>query len=173
MGKANVLLLLLTFAFFLITVIGLNVPHSYCKPATSIRSTDVTNLSKTPNTLSPRFLELTNGWVMSWDTWAFQFPIPDAARTLENFYDLVVESVGREWRFQPPMQSFSFRYGLFELRFDSEDLIGWEAVSFIASLMAESAESGFAGLYQIRLYHAVGGIMVRVALKLIAPGDGG
>ena len=38
-----------------------------------------------------------------------------------------------------------------ELRFDSEDLIGWEAVSFIASLMAHEAESGFAGLYHVTL----------------------
>ena len=174
LGKPTALLLLFVLVSHLVIVTGLTIPQSFCTHGIASKSTIDMHISRSPPTLSPRWLELANGWVMSWDTWAFQFPISDAARTLEDFYDLIVESVRREYQFRPAMRSFSFRYGLFEMRFDSEVApIGWQAVLFIASLMADEAETGFAGLYQIRLYHAVGGITVRVALRLIAPGDGG
>ena len=73
-----------------------------------------------------------------------------------------------------PLHSFSVRHGLFEMRFNcDESPIPWQAVSFVARLLADEAEIGWAGLYQIRLYNAADRIALRVGLRLIFPGDGG
>ena len=174
--KANASLLLPIVFFHLITssiAWRLHGPSDLA-PAPAANVVDQLLTSEhTPLPVLPRWLEL-NDWTLSWDTWAFPFPITNAASTLERFYDAITASVIAEWQFMEPLQSFSVRGGLFEMRFDcDESPIPWRVVSFVAGLLADEAEIGWAGLYQIRLYNAADRIALRVALRLIAPGDGG
>ena len=63
-----------------------------------------------------------------------------------------------------PLQSFSVRYGLFKMPFECNDSpIPLQVVSFVARLLADEAESGWAGLYQIHLYNAADRIALKVA----------
>ena len=166
-------------AFLLLSIVFFHPTHSsligrFHSPygLAPTNSDNVLISEHTPSVL-PRMLEL-NDWILSWDTWAFPFPIANAARTLERFYDAIDESVITEWNFRMPLHSFSVRHGLFEMRFDcDESPIPWQMVSFVARLLADEATVGWAGLYQIRLYNTIDRVALRVALRLIAPGDGG
>lgn len=172
LGKASALLIFF-YVFRLHQTLGFTAPHIYATYEPNLDTAK--SPSKTVQPISPRVLvQRTSEWVLSWDTWNFPFPITNAARTLEHFYDAVSESVLKEWRFLDPLHSFSVRRGRFELRFDCEESpIAWQMVSFVAGLMADEAENGWAGMYQIRLYNPVSRVMLRVALKLLVPGDGG
>ncbi|KAL8796196.1 MAG: hypothetical protein Q9195_001529 [Heterodermia aff. obscurata] len=164
---------------FLLSIIFFHLIHSsfiwrFHSPH-ELSSTNFDNIAISEHILPvlPRMLEL-NDWILSWDTWAFPFPITNAAATLERFYDAITESVIREWSSMDPLHSFSVRIGLFEMRFDCDEApIPWQMVSFVSRLLADEATIGWAGLYQIRLHNTIDRIALRVALKLIAPGDGG
>ena len=172
LGKANALLIFF-FVFCLHQTIGFAAPQIHATYEPSLDTAK--SLSRNVQPISRRVpVERNNDWVLSWDTWDFPFPISNAARTLEHFYDAISESVLKEWRFLDPLHSFSVRRGRFELRFDCEESpIAWQMVSFVVGLMADEAQIGWAGMYQIRLYNPVSRAMLRVALKLLAPGDGG
>ena len=170
-GKANASLLLSIVFFHLTTSSTIWRLHSPYGLAPT--KSDKALISEHTLPVLPRWLEL-NDWTLSWDTWAFPFPITDAAANLERFYDAIAASVIAEWHFMQPLHSFSVRHGLFEMRFDcDESPIPWRVVSFVVGLLADEAEIGWAGLYQIRLYNAADRVALRVALRLIAPGDGG
>ena len=169
--KANAFLLLSIIFFHIIHGSFIWQSHSPCGLAPRNSGNGLIGEHILP--VLPRWLEL-NDWTLSWDTWAFPFPITNAASTLERFYDAITESVITEWHSMEPLHSFSVRHGLFEMRFNcDESPIPWQAVSFVARLLADEAEIGWAGLYQIRLYNAADRIALRVALRLIFPGDGG
>ena len=172
LGKASTVLIFFCI-FCLHQSSGFTAPQIYATYEPNLDTAK--SLSKNVQPISPRVLvQRTNEWILSWDTWDFPFPISNAPRTLEHLYDAVSESVLKEWRFLDPLHSFSVRRGRFELRFDCEESpIAWQMVSFVAGLMADEAEIGWAGMYQIRLYNPVSRVMLRVALKLLAPGDGG
>ena len=169
--KANAFLLLSITFFHTIHDSFIWRSHSPCGLAPMSSSNGLIGEYTLP--VLPRWLEL-NDWALSWDTWAFHFPITNAAGTLERLYDAITESVLTQWRFREPLHSFSVRLGQFEMRFDcDESPIPWQAVSFVARLLADETEIGWAGLYRIRLYTAADRIARRVALRLVSPGDGG
>ena len=169
--KANALLLLSSLFFYPIHSSFIGRSHSPYRLAPT--NTDNILISKHSLPILPRWLEL-NDWILTWDTWAFPFPITNAASTLERFYDAVAESVITEWHVLEPLHSFRVRLGLFEMRFDcDESPIPWPVILFVARLLADEAQIGWAGLYQIRLYNAADRLALRVALRMIIPGDGG
>ena len=107
------------------------------------------------------------GWALYFSVYKHYLSTENAALALQTFYTKIGEYVQDDLAQTEPLKAFAIDVGQLSLEFVCEAIaIPWGFVAMFVDRMANSAATGFAGLFEAMLQHLMSGGIIYVRLKV-------